>query len=144
MNSVLEQLAAAGLIIDQLEFGRLVRCKAEGDRGGKLSGWYVVHEMRLDSGETVLVGRYGNWKRSGSEAFKIEFDRPSLTDAERARIEREHQALREKAEAEKQSRAEQAASRALHLWDNLPHDGKSEYLTRKKVRGFGLRYSRGS
>lgn len=66
MDSVISQLQAAGLVIDgRPETGRLVRCKAEGDRGGKESGWYVLHDFRLDNGEVVQVGRYGNWKTMG-------------------------------------------------------------------------------
>lgn len=144
MDSVLEQLRAAGLIVDQLEYGRIVRCKVEGDRGSKQSGWYVLHQIRLDRGDMVTVGRYGNYKRFSDESFKIEFDLPALSSDERARIERERIALREKAAAEKQSRALEAASRAHHLWENLPDNGRSDYLARKKVKGFGLRYSRGS
>lgn len=144
MDKALEQLTAAGLIVDHLDFERIVRCKVEGDRGGKLSGWYVAHELRLDNGDIVIVGRYGNWKRTGSESFKIEFDRPSLTDAERARIQREHAAIREKAQIERQRLADQAASRALRMWAKLPDSGASDYLSRKKVGNWGVRFARGA
>jgi putative DNA primase/helicase len=145
VDDVLSQLAAAGLeIAKPLEFARLVRCRADGDKGGKESGWYVLHEMRLDSGDTVIVGRYGNWKRFGGESLSIEFDKPALSAAERQRLETQQQQLREQASQEKQERAAEAASRAHQIWEKLPDSGKSDYLNRKKVGAFGVRFSRGS
>lgn len=145
MDRALDQLASAGIDIQGApEFGRLVRCKTEGDKGSKRSGWYVLHEMRLDNGETVVVGRYGNWKLFGDEVLKIEFDAPSLSPEERQRFAAEQEKIREKAAKEKRERAEQAASRALRIWQKLPVEGPSEYLQKKKVAAFGARFSRGS
>lgn len=143
--SFINQLESAGLIIDgAVEYGRLVRCKVDGDTGRKQSGWYVLHDLRLDSGETVTVGRYGNWKRYGGESLRVEFDRPGLTEAERQRLAAEQDKLRQQADAEKQERAASAAIRAAKIWAGLPDTGKSDYLDRKQVRAYGLRFSRGS
>lgn len=145
MDSVFAQLAQAGLEIEgPLRFGVLVRCRADGDKGRKQSGWYVAHEFRLDSGETVVVGRYGNWKRYGAEALKIEIDRRVLSAGERQRIEQQQQQLRAQAEQEKRERAAEAASRAHRIWAKLPDTGRSAYLDRKKVGAYGIRFSRGS
>lgn len=140
------QLASAGLDVQgSLEIGKLVRCKVEGDKGSKRSGWYVLHELRLDNGETVLVGRYGNWKNgTGEQGLKVEFDAGGLSEDERARLKAEHEAARKKAAEEKQARAEEAAKRAARIWAKLPDSGTSEYLTRKGVKAWGLRFSRGS
>ncbi len=139
------QLAAAGLLVDgEPLIGDLVRCKTDGDRGTKKSGWYVLHEITLDSGARVIVGRYGNWKRYGDQSLKIEFDGPGLSAAERDRLKQEQQRLREQAERERKRRAADAAKRAAQIFQKLPDSAGSDYLPRKKVRAFGLRFSRGS
>jgi len=84
--------------------------------------------------EAELAAREAAIQKAEQEAR----EKAAAEQAERERI------AREKAEAERQARAAEAASRALHLWDNLPDGGRSDYLNKKKVKGFGLRYSRGS
>ena len=146
MQDVHAQLASAGLRVDgELEVGRLVRCPVEGDSGRKRSGWYVLHELRLDSGELVLVGRYGNW-RAGTplSGLAVEFEAGGLSDEERRRMKEAAQQARERAIEEKRERAEQAAARAANIWPKLPESGKSEYLQRKGVRAYGVRFTRGS
>ncbi len=144
MDKVIAQLQSAGLILDGLpELGRLVRCKVDGDRGGKESGWYVLHELRLDSGDVVLVGRYGNWRALGDLSLAIEFDKP-LSSAERERIQLETARLRDLAASEKKQKAEAAAKRAKKIWEKLPDIGASEYLKEKQVSAHGVRFARGS
>ncbi|MBK6278470.1 MAG: hypothetical protein IPF57_10280, partial [Gammaproteobacteria bacterium] len=51
IQEVLEQLRAAGLIVDSIDTsGALQREPVEGDRGSKRSGWYVAHELRTSDG----------------------------------------------------------------------------------------------
>lgn len=148
MQDVHAQLAQAGLLIDgEPEIGKLTRCRAEGDRGKKESGWYVLHELRLDSGQTVLVGRYGNWKQgTGEVGERIEFQQAAkaLSEQERQRLREVAQQASEQAAAERQARSEVAAARAADVWAKLPEQGASPYLQRKQVRAYGLRFSRGS
>jgi putative DNA primase/helicase len=144
MQHAIDQLMAAGLEIDGApEIGRLVRCRANGEKGNKKSGWYVVHEFRLDSGDVVYVGAYGNWKVYGPESLKLTFDKP-VSDAERDRIAREQDRVRKQAAKEKLARQAEAAERSQAIWDALPDSGASEYLDRKKVRAWGVKFSRGS
>lgn len=143
MDKVIAQLSSVGLIIDGYpEIGRLVHCKVDGDKGSKKSGWYVLHEIALDNGKTVIVGRYGNWKL-GDEPLRIQFD-ATLSVEELARAQAEQAKLRERAKAEKQARHEAARTRAETIWPKLPREGVSEYLRRKQVGAFGVRFSRGS
>lgn len=146
MQDVHAQLESAGLIVDGVldTSGRLVRCRVDGDTHSKKSGWYVLHEFRLRNGGTVLTGRYGNWKRYGDESLKVEFDLPELSDQERQEFAQRQAEQRMQAEQEKQVRAADAAERAGRIFSKLPEGGASDYLKRKKVRAFGLRFSRGS
>lgn len=144
MDNVIAQLQSAGLIIDGApEIGRLVRCRVDGDRGGKESGWYVLHDFRLDSGDVVFVGRFGNWKTMGSEGLNITFEN-KISAVERERIAEKQRELRAQADAEKKQRTDAAALRAASIWEKLPKAGTSEYLRKKRVGAYGLRFSRGS
>lgn len=140
------QLASAGLIVDgPLEIGSFQRCKAEGDRAGKRSGWYVLHELRLDSGDVVLVGRYGNWRAGdGNSGHKVEFSARELNKAERDRFMRLQEETRMKALEERKRKNESAARRAAQMWARLPDSGPSEYLKRKKVGLYGCKMAKGT
>jgi putative DNA primase/helicase len=143
MDGVISQFQSAGLIVDGAPtIGRFERCRVDGDKGQKKSGWYILHEMRLDSGDVVFVGRYGNWKLFGDEGIAVTFD-AKVSPLDRERIAKQQAYLREAAEVDRKLRAQAAASRARGIWDQLPESGTSEYLARKRVLGFGVRFSRG-
>ena len=138
-----EQFAAFGLIVDGPPvIGKMTRVKVEGDKGGKKSGWYIVHELRLDSGEFVLVGKFGNWKIA-DEPQSIQFSNP-LSDAERARFRAEQEAINRAKQAEIRQAQEEAGKRARRIWERLPEMISAPYLQRKKVRPFGVRSCRGA
>lgn len=145
MQDVYAQLESAGLVVDgALEYGRLIRCKTDDDKGTKKSGWYVLHPFTLDSGEQVIAGCYGNWKRFGDETLKVELELPEMTEEKRRQFAEEQKRLRTQAEQERLEREKSAAVRAKEIWEKLPDSGVSQYLDAKKVRGFGVRFSRGS
>lgn len=73
------------------------------------------------------------------------------SDEDQARLEAEAAARREKV-AEQQAKEDArhaekvrtCGERAKQIWSKLPDSGKSEYLNRKKVGAYGVRFSRGS
>ena len=140
-QNALDQLAAYGLVVDSLDTsGKLVRCKTEGDKGSKKSGWYVAHGFTLDSGRTVITGRFGNWK-AGDDSIAFQFD-ASFTDEEKAKFKAQQAAQRDQAEQEKKARNAEAAKKAAAIWPKLPQEGYSPYLARKQVFGFEARYGK--
>mgnify|MGYP007100094771 CR=1 FL=1 len=144
MDPVISQLQAAGLLIDGMpKIGILTRCKVEGDKGTKASGWYVLHEVQLKNGDLVHVGRYGNWKTMGPESLQIKFDKV-VDSYDRQRIIERQRELAVAAETEKKLKQFSAASRAAKIWDKLPQMGASDYLKRKRVPAYGLRFTHGS
>lgn len=144
-DAVIHQMQSAGLVVDwPLRIGVLTRCKVDSDKGGKKSGWYVVHEFRLSGGDMVLVGRFANYKLHGPEnSEKIEIN-VQFSDAERAEYAAQMAAARAEAEAERKRAADEAAARAERSWAGLPEGGSSAYLQRKKVRAFGVKFARGN
>jgi putative DNA primase/helicase len=142
-DAALEQLRAYGLVVDVIDLsGRIVRVPCE-DQPRKKNGWYVAHELRTDEGRTFVVGAYGDWRRDDG-GHSIQIASKGLTQAARDELRRRRDAQRRAAEAERRQVADDAAARARRIWAKLPPDGRSEYLSRKQVRAFGLRFSRGS
>lgn len=143
IQSAIQQLQSLGLVIDSfIADGKLRRIKSDDDKGSKKSGWYVAHEFTLDSGRSVITGRFGNWKID-SEPQAFQFD-ATFSDEERAKFREQQEKQRKAAEREKRERQKQAAAKASKIWPKLPTEGKSEYLARKKIHGFGCRYSKGA
>ncbi|TAN27537.1 MAG: hypothetical protein EPN31_10730 [Castellaniella sp.] len=99
-------LAAGGLIPGDIEAGRLIRCKVEGDHGGKKSGAYRLFD------DDLPACPWWNWKASTSGVW-VSADRP-LTDTDRIR----HRQMVEQARRERD--LEQAAQWAKNR----------DYLTR--------------
>lgn len=98
-------LLAAGLIVDRIECGRLVRCKTTEDKGQKRSGWYRVFDG------AVIVATFGDW-RTGNKGVWVAGGDVSLTD--RQAIE----ALTRQAKAERlaeQERQYQANAERLEI-----------------------------
>jgi len=108
----------------------------------KHSCWYALHYFHLDNGTELVVGKFGDW-RSGREAT-VDFDMPALSDEEKQRYAKEMAARKAEAVKARAEKAEEAAQRAEVIWDKLPDSGKSDYLNKKKVRAYGIRFSRGS
>ncbi|WP_396623063.1 toprim domain-containing protein [Marinobacter sp. W-8] len=146
IDAVLSQMRNLGLVVDSLDTsGKLVRVPVSfprADKGKKQSGWYVVHEFRLSSGGIGLAGAFGNYK--ADEKRKVGMPAGSLTEADRAEYEKRRKQAQEKARKEAEAAARQCKERARRIWSKLPEEGPSKYLDTKKVRAFGLRFSRGS
>lgn len=139
-DDVLAQLQVAGLQVDALEVGARKRCRLDDDREKR--GWYHLHELRLDSGDLVLVGSYGVWRGSDPGSMKVELAKASVTTAEqRAALKARIAADRKQAEAARKGEAARAAARASKMWARLEPTGESEYLRLKCVAGHGVRYS---
>lgn len=139
-QDVLDQITGYGLEVTTLEPGALRRVKAEGDRGKQKSGWYSLHELRAAGGDVLLVGAYGCW-RNGGGAQKVALKGHALTDDERAAIKARIANDRRQAEAGRKALAERAARRAAAAWDKFSESGECEYLARKRVAAYGVRFS---
>ncbi len=142
-----DQLAEYGLEIEQVDTsGVLQRVRHRDDKPGKRDGWYVAHELATAGGRVLVVGVYG-WHRDGGcpeKGFRLKSSGQGLSGAERQELQRRRREAEQAARAARRKKAAEAARRAGEIWDKLPELGGSEYLKRKQVRAFGLRFSRGS
>ena len=141
LDSVLNQLRAAGLIVDGgLRYGKLTRCKVEGDREKR--GWYSLHEIIGNDGQALIVGSFGIWQGADNGAQKVQIERDremsrDQLDAIRKRLAED----RREADRQRAADARRAAERAMATWAKLHPTGESGYLEAKGVLAHGIKFS---
>jgi putative DNA primase/helicase len=139
-GSALAQLREAGLLVEDLELGRRMRCRTEGDREKR--GWYHLHELPLDDGRRLIVGSFGVWRGNDNGAQKIQIKRSeTLSEEQRAAIKLRIANDRKASDAARQREIDRAAARAQAMWQRLDTSGECEYLQRKGVAPHGVRFS---
>jgi putative DNA primase/helicase len=108
---------------------------------GKKS-WYILREMTLKSGRTVVTGAFGFFQGENRNTVPVTVDMEEMSEEERAEYSRQQRAA-EKAETEKRENAARlAANRARDQWSKGYVDAyKHPYLVRKQVPADGLRVS---
>lgn len=131
-DQVIEQMALAGL--PTLPSGHPVLDGKAHRFGPKSKAWYLLREMKLDSGREVVTGAFGIWQGQNPNSIPVKMEWAGVSPEERAEAERK-QAAYERAEAErKQRKAELAAGRARQAWAAAADsDEPSAYLARKRV-----------
>ena len=139
-EDVLGQLVGAGLQVDSLEVGRLRRCKVEGSDREK-RGWYHLHEIRLPTGDDLIVGSYGVWRGAENHATKVELRKSELSTEQRESLRKRLAEDKRRSELARKADAARAAERATKAWKGCTEQGDCEYLHRKGVRGHGVRFS---
>lgn len=141
-DHVINQLQAAGLLIDHLETGRIVRCKVEGERERR--GWYRLYELPGKDGSVLLVGSYGVWQGASNNAQKIELPgKDDLTTDQAATLRKRMAEDNRRAQAMRKAEAGKAARHAQRAWAQYVATGTSDYLARKGVQGHGIKYTPG-
>lgn len=139
-DEVITTLRLEGFDLDTVEVGRMKRVKRPGH---SQKGWYVLHEITIEgTNDQALIGSYGYWSGAESITGKISAGKGrKLTDDQKKAIEARAKADRARALAERKQAAEKAASAAARVWRAYIETGESDYLKRKAVDVFGLRFS---
>ena len=130
--------------MDLIVNGQLQRFRPEGSRDK--TAWYVLHEFTTNNNQTIIVGSFGDWREGDPKdgyVHKIEPDKAVFSDLDRERYKKQLTANKRNAEKKRKEVARRAALRAQRAWANnkLSSSGTSEYLTRKQVKGYGVKYS---
>ncbi len=116
LAQVIDQMAAAGLplpppghpILD----GKVHRF------GPQKKAWYVLREIPLKSGQSIIGGAFGRWQGTENNATKVDIDWTRISPEERAAAETRQREV-EAREAHKRERlARFAANRARKQWDS--------------------------
>lgn len=144
-SAVLTQLQVEGLQVDSLDAdGKVHRCRVEGSKERK--GWYLLHIWRASNGTEYVVGSFGIWQGSNKNVIKVELSKDvAMDDSERAALKSRLAEDRKRAKAQRDAEAGRAARRAATVWAKAlkvpPADKTTDYLTRKGVQSYGLRYT---
>lgn len=138
------QLKQAGLLLDKpLVFGRLQRIAATNSQGKRKakSGWYSLFEYTTRKGEVLISGAYGNHSLGINE--KIEHEVKEWTTEERAEYRQKMLEQQQAAEQARQEAVQACIEKANKIWPTLQDNAVNEYLNRKKVKAFGVRFCAG-
>lgn len=139
-DDVIGQIRGAGLLVDAIETGRIVRCRVDGDRERR--GWYCIHEIPGKSGGVLLVGSYGVWRGAEHGAQKISLKRNALTDEQSAALKARILEDRKRLATQQKITWAKAARKAAYAWRrHAAETGQCAYLERKAVAAYGLRFS---
>lgn len=159
-DDVVDQLQVGGLRLDTVKTSRggitvgqlvvdstsPVRCETEASKEKR--GWYWISVVQFPDAdgrlEDYLIGSYGIYhgNDNGKQNLKLKRDgRPSLSPAERDAMRTRLEAQAKRAKALRAAEAKKAAQEAERCWRLYVPTGQSDYLKRKGVHAFGLRYS---
>ncbi|CAM5539674.1 hypothetical protein ECAE60S_04184 [Eoetvoesiella caeni] len=124
--ALIRAIQGAGLLVESIEPGRLIRCKTDDDKGLQKSGWY-----RFFDDADLMTCVYGDW-RTGSRGVWVSGGDKPQTPEQRANARR----LIEQAQGERrQEQARQWAGnrvKLMALWNSaapiLDTDPAGQYL----------------
>ncbi|AZV92452.1 hypothetical protein CBF45_00870 [Bordetella sp. J329] len=126
--ALIRTLQGAGMQVDSLESGRLIRCKTDDDKGLQKSGWY-----RLFDDADLVTCVYGDW-RNGSRGVWVGGDKPQ-TPAQRANTKRLIEQARQERQREQARQWEINRARLMALWNSAApiadSDPAGQYLTNR-------------
>lgn len=106
----LRVLDGAGLVIDGLESGRIVRCKTKNSKGKRPAFYFF--EIDIPTG--IGYGAYGDWREGGTIGRWSSYDenRYTLSEADRIALERRMELARARAEEARRQAHDKAAGLA--------------------------------
>ncbi len=147
-SDVLNQLLSLGLQVSHLEVDspHMKRVAVDTDlcpvdrEKRKSAGWYKLNSF-VANGKTYIVGSFGYWKGGDNNAQKVRWDKKvEISEEDRKAMAARHKAAQKEAEAQRQREAEKAAARAQNAWRVYKTDGWCDYLDKKQVKAFGVRF----
>lgn len=142
-DDVLAQLRASGLVVSAIEasdIGVRRRCRVA-DADAERRGWYHLHELNTDAGASLLVGSFGIWRGSDPGSQRIELRKHVLTIDQHTALKERIKQDQQRERARRHAEGERAGRAANEMWQRLSHTGECDYLQRKGVEAFGVRYS---
>lgn len=145
IDRAIQGIVNAGLIVDGAPVldGQWHRVPVEGKRASNLAGAYCLSELVMRNGSVVVVGMISNWATGVEDRLTLD-GVVGVSPEDIAEAKERAKRAAEKSKQEKQQLQEATALRAEDIFGKLPEQGGSDYLTNKRVKAWGLRFSRGS
>jgi len=139
-HTALSELSSYGLIIDDLILDSLFHAVPTTDSPRKKKGWYIGQTFTQNGRQRTLI-TYGDWSIGDNQLFKS-WDNSTLSDSERVAIKSIQDKQRLKAAQQQAAQHETTAIQAAKEWATFAPSGESEYLNKKGVKAYGLRFGR--
>lgn len=145
-DDVLGQMQAFGLDLDagDVVIGTRRRCRHR-EGGREKRGWYQLYELPKSDGSGVLiVGSFGAFWGAENVVQKVEIkkdERQAMSPEQMAALKARIADDKKRAEAETKRRNAKAAQNATLAWSKCSTEGDSDYLKRKVVCAFDVRFS---
>ena len=141
-DEVLGQMRSMGLLVTGVgadDIGVRRRVRVDGDKEKR--GWYQLHELHLSQGGTALVGTFGVWRGNDPGTQKIELRKFEVSAEQREALAARIKADQAREKARREAEGQRASRRAAAMWAKLDTVGWCEYLGRKGVQAYGVRYT---
>lgn len=120
--------------------GKKVTWAGDARRPKKKNAWAALREWTSPkSNRTFVVGRYG----IRDEHWMVEPTLSEWTPAEKLAWQERRKALEKEDQEDRAESAQECRVKAKRIWDRAHEEGASEYLQRKQVGAYGVRYAFG-
>ena len=146
LEDVANQLRDHGLVIDggiEVDTAKPRRCYTTEDSREK-RGWYWLSTKQI-AGASYVTGAYGIYQGNDSGKISVKVNRDgkavTISAEDRAAIAARQKANMARLKAMREAEQDKAALAAGSAWRKYLPDGESDYLVRKGVQAFGLRFS---
>lgn len=134
LAQIIDQMAAAGL--PPPPPGHPI-CDGKVHRfGAKKKAWYLLREITLKSGQSVIGGAFGIWQGAHNNAVKVAIDWRGITAEERAAAEARQRELDAREQAKRKQRADNAANCARMQWKAA--EGSEDVITWPYLKAKGV------
>lgn len=121
--------------------GKKITWAGDARRPKKKNAWAVLHEWTSPkSGRVYIVGYYG----IRDQYWTIEPTQIEWSPAEKMSWLEKQRKIEKDAEEDRKEQAKAAVEKATKLWARARPDGASDYLQRKQVGAYGVRFAFGS
>lgn len=121
--------------------GKKITWAGDARKPKKKNAWAVLHEWPSPkTGRVYVVGRYG----IRDEHWAVEPTQAEWSPAEKTAWLERKKALDKEAEDDRRASAAACVEKAERLWARARLEGASEYLERKQVGAYGVRFAFGS
>ena len=139
IEDVLNQMRKRGMETpsDLTTDGKKITWAGDARRPKKKNAWAVLHEWSSPkSGRVFIVGIYG----IRDQWWTIEPTQIEWSPAEKLAWQEKQKAIEKAAEEDRKILAAEAVEKAEKFWARSRPDGASEYLERKQVGAYGVRF----
>lgn len=119
--------------------GHIHKCRTTYDRK-KDRGWYVCHEMPIESGGSIITGAFGYFIGAEKFSYTIELNGIKVSKEEQALIKKRMAESKKEIELAEKSRRDKAAAECESIWNTAEPIGSNDYLTKKSINAYGIRF----